>query len=443
MLNFLHFLNDITDKQVKRLLFIIFLLVAVLSVFCQPNTSIAPLPNVRPTGIATNAPYLRLDNVNNGFGSVWMQGYPGTTAPASNNSLWFDGQCLWIDGYKTGNPSLGCGNPQNPFTCTDAKNCFPCLDCGTISVCTYTGAIDTVIYLYGGGCACPGIPLTIHTCSTVNAIKTTGLVINGSTASGNESDIYFSANIHSPNFPLSGVTGPTGSTGITGVTGASGTNGATGITGVTGATGASGATGATGATNTNAWSLTGNTGLIYNTNFIGTSDTTTVSIFEIGARVFRIGINDTCISMGGGSLQKNYPGLSDIAIGQLSLGANSTGNDNTGIGIASLRKNTTGNGNTSLGYQSLFTNTTGGTNTAIGYEADVSANNLTNATAIGANSRVGVSNSIVLGNAANTYIGKGGSGLNGLILQDTGGVCWLITVAPITGVLTTSTITCP
>jgi len=69
-----------------------------------------------------------------------------------------------------------------------------------------------------------------------------------------------------------GSNGPSGATGATGTIG-TGLNGATGVPGSTGATGATGPTGITGATGSqSAWWLTGNTGAIAPSNFIGTVD---------------------------------------------------------------------------------------------------------------------------------------------------------------------------
>ncbi|MES2593655.1 MAG: hypothetical protein V4608_17355 [Bacteroidota bacterium] len=78
-----------------------------------------------------------------------------------------------------------------------------------------------------------------------------------------------------------GSTGSTGTIGFTGITGFTGTNGITGttgiigITGLTGSTGTSGTIGSTGSTGADLgthWTITGNTGTVAGTNFIGTTD---------------------------------------------------------------------------------------------------------------------------------------------------------------------------
>ncbi|MDD5570758.1 MAG: collagen-like protein, partial [Bacteroidales bacterium] len=70
--------------------------------------------------------------------------------------------------------------------------------------------------------------------------------------------------LYAGNSGAAGATGPTGATGPAGPTGNQGTQGPTGVTGATGPTGADGSL--------NAWSLTGNSGTVAGTNFIGTTD---------------------------------------------------------------------------------------------------------------------------------------------------------------------------
>lgn len=84
---------------------------------------------------------------------------------------------------------------------------------------------------------------------------------------------------------IGGMTGPTGAVGATGINGITGAQGVTGSIGATGAdgidgptgvgvTGPSGVIGVTGPTGSgaNGWELTGNTGISYPTQFIGTTD---------------------------------------------------------------------------------------------------------------------------------------------------------------------------
>ncbi len=69
-----------------------------------------------------------------------------------------------------------------------------------------------------------------------------------------------------------GTTGATGISGVTGIAGITGVTGSSGTTGITGSTGATGTTGATGADLGTHWTITGNTGTLPATNFIGTTD---------------------------------------------------------------------------------------------------------------------------------------------------------------------------
>lgn len=122
-------------------------------------------------------------------------------------------------------------------------------------------------------------------------------------------------------------------------------------------------------------------------------------------------------AMGDGAL-KTANTSHNTAIGQKAMNVTSTGNGNTGIGsrvlIANMDRaanvaagyealggNISGNNNTTTGSYALKLNTTGSNNAAYGYQADVLSANLNNATAIGADAKVGLSNSIVLGDSTN------------------------------------------
>lgn len=186
-----------------------------------------------------------------------------------------------------------------------------------------------------------------------------------------------------------------------------------------------------------AWSLTGNTGTVSGTNFIGTIDDVPLS-FRVNN--FNAGfINSTGnMSLGYVSLTSSATGVQNTAIGYWSLPNNTTGNRNTSVGAFALPNNSTGSDNTALGRLSLYTNTgnrntsigadalannstgfnnvalgyytadgltTGSNNTFIGTNANTTVANITNATAIGANSVVSQSNSLILGSGANVGIG--------------------------------------
>jgi hypothetical protein len=191
------------------------------------------------------------------------------------------------------------------------------------------------------------------------------------------------------------------------------------------------------------WALTGNAGTNPGTNFIGTTDATSL---EFKVNNFRAGLIDysTCCSgtrntafgqvalnsltsgadntaTGYGALYTNTTGNQNIAYGKYALYNNNAndntaygfnamffntaGASNTAIGITALQNNTSGSNNVAVGTYALGNNFIGSNNTAIGFAAQVGAPDLTNATAIGANSTVSVSNAIVLGNNANVGIG--------------------------------------
>lgn len=124
----------------------------------------------------------------------------------------------------------------------------------------------------------------------------------------------------------------------------------------------------------------------------------------IGLNSLKVNTASTNLAIGSRTLDINTSGSSNLAIGADALGANITGSNNVALGSNSLLLNTASN-NTAIGYTSGNTNTAGTNNTLIGYNSDVNSSNLTNATAIGANALVSVSNSLVLGNAANVGIG--------------------------------------
>lgn len=188
-----------------------------------------------------------------------------------------------------------------------------------------------------------------------------------------------------------------------------------------------------------AWSITGNSGTVDGTNFIGTTDNIPFSIKVNNQKAGRIDhllanaffgyqtgnanstgffnaaygnqtlLNNTTGSyntaLGVNALYFSTSATNNTATGYQAMYANTTGSNNTALGFQSLY-NSTGNTNTAVGYLSLNTNTTGSDNTALGSAADVSASGLTNATAIGANATVGSSNALVLGNSASVLIGR-------------------------------------
>lgn len=205
------------------------------------------------------------------------------------------------------------------------------------------------------------------------------------------------------------------------------------------------------------WSLTGNTGTVDGTNFIGTTDNVPLSFRVNNQKAGRIdptlentfygfqsGNNNTGgaynTSVGTSAFKLNTSGSYNVAIGvealantatqngntatgayalslatasnntatgSESLYSTTTGSANTAMGSSSLLTNTTGIGNTAVGMNALESNVTGSNNTAIGRATNVSSSNLINATAIGYQALVTASNSIQLGNNSITEVRVG------------------------------------
>lgn len=204
------------------------------------------------------------------------------------------------------------------------------------------------------------------------------------------------------------------------------------------------------------WYLTGNTGTVDGTNYIGTLDNIPLTFRVNGEQAGRLestinsntflgykagksnagGTNAT--ALGVNSLTTNTTGIYNTALGAQTLQLNTIGNYNTAVGVLSCQNNvngiyntcsgyaslqsnvlgnyntaqgatalqaSTGDGNTGMGFSTLSSNISGTYNTALGYSANVSSASLTNATAIGANAIVSTSNSIVLGSGARVGIG--------------------------------------
>jgi hypothetical protein len=185
------------------------------------------------------------------------------------------------------------------------------------------------------------------------------------------------------------------------------------------------------------WALTGNSGTVDGTNFIGTTDNVPLSFKVNGQKAGRIdngfsnvflgyragnvstGINNT--GLGHGALISNTTGFANVAIGSQALNSNTTGSQNISLGFTSLYFNTTGASNMAIGQQALDSNLTGSGNVGVGngtLRNNISGNNNT---AIGTNAGAG----ILTGNN-NTILGANVVGLpsalnNNIIIADGNG----------------------
>jgi hypothetical protein len=150
------------------------------------------------------------------------------------------------------------------------------------------------------------------------------------------------------------------------------------------------------------WSLTGNSGTVDGTNYIGTTDNIPLSIrinnqrsgyIDIATGSTFLGYQAGLVNTGtrntfmgylagtanttGGentavgelALTSNTTGLQNTAVGQDALRFNTSGLSNTGIGESALELNTTGSYNVGLGHEVLATNSIGNNNVAVGSQA--------------------------------------------------------------------------
>jgi hypothetical protein len=159
------------------------------------------------------------------------------------------------------------------------------------------------------------------------------------------------------------------------------------------------------------WNLTGNTGTMAGTNYLGTNDNTDL-VFKVNGSVSGW-INNALFntSLGYNSLSFTTTGNNNCSIGTFSLNGNTTGDQNTAIGAeamqfnmqgylntatgaSALQYNIFGGLNTACGVQSMLSNFSGNSNTAMGYislnaNADGNNNTAVGANALGANKHGG------------------------------------------------------
>jgi hypothetical protein len=134
------------------------------------------------------------------------------------------------------------------------------------------------------------------------------------------------------------------------------------------------------------WGLTGNSGTMPGTNFIGTTDNAALR-FKVN------NVNSGVIHPTNGNTYLGYEtggagtaGTFNTAFGKTAFVSNTTGELNAAFGVFSLQNNTIGSMNLAIGTQALLSNTSGSGNMAIGTNALVSNNVGTDNVAIGTNS---------------------------------------------------------
>ncbi len=121
------------------------------------------------------------------------------------------------------------------------------------------------------------------------------------------------------------------------------------------------------ATASNDWTITGNSGTVDGTNFIGTTDNVPLNLRINNQNAGRITNNGiTFIGYQAGNVNV---GANNTAVGYQALLRNTTGFENVAAGKDALYNNITGEANVAIGTQALLNNTAGGSNTAVGYDA--------------------------------------------------------------------------
>ena len=105
--------------------------------------------------------------------------------------------------------------------------------------------------------------------------------------------------------------------------------------------------------NANAWSLTGNSGTVAGTNFIGTTDAIDLVFKVNNTEAGRISVSSGNVSLGILNLSSITSGINNTLIGAASGALLTSGEYNTAIGLQSLLLLTTGSHNTAIGSGSL------------------------------------------------------------------------------------------
>ncbi|MFT3794882.1 beta strand repeat-containing protein [Flavobacterium sp.] len=231
---------------------------------------------------------------------------------------------------------------------------------------------------------------------------------------------------------------------------------------------------------TNAWNVTGNSGLSGTTNFLGTTDNVDLAFRRNNAAAGKIGATSTGfgvnalsagvatnnaafgtnalalstgtdnVAFGNGTLSAVVGGIqntgvgnaalaintgsANTAVGNQALTSNGATNNNTAVGFQALRLNAANN-NTAVGFQALTANTSATQNTALGFQAAAALQNGARNTAIGSQAlqmNIGGNDNTAIGNYAlgrntgssNTVIGHEAEFGSGLAFNNTTAIGW-------------------
>ncbi len=214
------------------------------------------------------------------------------------------------------------------------------------------------------GVAGTSVPMvnSVSNTSSANNLTTT---INGvaGTSVPMVNSVSNTSSANSLTTTINGVAGSSVNIINSNATSLSGTNLTTTVNGV-----AASALDLTPAITAKAWSITGNSGMVDGTNFIGTADNIPFSIKVNNQKAGRIDHLLTNAFLGYQAGNSNTTGSLNTFMGHQAGYSNTTGHMNTFIGDSAAYANTTGYRNSAFGYQSLLANTTGARNNAIGYK---------------------------------------------------------------------------
>jgi hypothetical protein len=152
------------------------------------------------------------------------------------------------------------------------------------------------------------------------------------------------------------------------------------------------------------WSTTGNSGMVFGVNYLGTRDNAPLMFGLNGLHAGGLGVrNNVNLGRGAGFFTYGSTGNNNIAIGDIALFSNTTGEANIAIGTNTLKSNFNGVYNMAIGADALTSNTAGHNNVAVGrfsgrYNATGTFNTFIGNLS-GANNRTGSSN-VAVGYAA-------------------------------------------